>query len=115
MARTKKNLEAPEPHPKDTGAGTHPPTFPWHRAHFFIALLLVRCVVLLSPPIGGFKSSRKISLRRSEQRFHMFRADLIPPLGDDENPVRVFALRVALLWGRGLGNPHGLVCEQRCC
>ena len=84
------------------------PSLPWHQAHLFIALLSRAASLHYRRPLVAFQSSRQISLRRSEQRFHMFRAELIPPLGHDENP---FALRVALLWGRGLGNPHGLVCE----
>jgi hypothetical protein len=45
----------------------------------------VRCVVALSPPIGGVQSSRQ-----SEQRFHMFRAELTLPLGHGKSPVQAF-------------------------
>jgi len=41
----------------------------------------------------------QISLRRSEKRFHMFRAEFIPRLATEA----------------GSREPHGLVCEQRCC
>src|SRR5262249_55663475 len=84
------------------GSGHLIPAFRGTRRIF--SWLCISCCVVALSPVGGVKVPGQI-------RYVEFRCFVrnYPAFGH-ENPARVFALRLPAT-GRGLGNPHGLVCE----